>query len=115
MLSTKLAPVAIVFRSHRLAPIFDQNSAWISVRPWQGKPQRTLLAGILSRALLFPHHRAKLFRRGVKLSIAEQKDRSADLVPGTQGQCLAVGMSFSERKKNLFAGHLFSNFLSSRA
>ena len=32
-----------------------------------------------------------------------------------QGQCLAVGMSFSERKKNLFAGHLFSNFLSSRA
>ena len=33
----------------------------------------------------------------------------------SQGQCLAVGMSFSERKKNLFAGHLFSNFLSSRA
>ena len=35
--------------------------------------------------------------------------------PAEQGQCLAVGMSFSERKKNLFAGHLFSNFLSSRA
>jgi len=32
-----------------------------------------------------------------------------------QGQCLAMGMSFSERKKNLFAGHLRRDFLSSRA
>ena len=32
-----------------------------------------------------------------------------------QGQCLAMGMSFSEREKNLFAGHLFRDFLSSRA
>jgi len=32
-----------------------------------------------------------------------------------QGQCLATGMSFNEREKNLFAGHLFRDFLSSRA
>jgi hypothetical protein len=32
-----------------------------------------------------------------------------------QGQCLAMGMSFSEREKNLFAGHLFGDFLSWRA
>jgi|SRR5690242_114820 len=33
----------------------------------------------------------------------------------TQGQCLAMGMSFGEREKSLFAGHLFRDFLSSRA
>jgi hypothetical protein len=33
----------------------------------------------------------------------------------SQGQCLAMGMSFSEREKNLFAGHLFGDFLSWRA
>src|SRR5271165_3535214 len=33
----------------------------------------------------------------------------------TQGQCLAMGMWFSEREKNLFAGHLRRDFLSSRA
>ena len=32
-----------------------------------------------------------------------------------QGQCLAMGMWFSEREKNLFAGHLRRDFLSSRA
>jgi hypothetical protein len=32
-----------------------------------------------------------------------------------QGQCLATGMWFSEREKNLFAGLLFRDFLSSRA
>ena len=32
-----------------------------------------------------------------------------------QGQCLAMGMGFSEREKNLFAGHLRRDFLSSRA
>jgi hypothetical protein len=32
-----------------------------------------------------------------------------------QGQCLAMGMSFGEREKSLFAGHLFRDFLSSRA
>ena len=32
-----------------------------------------------------------------------------------QGQCLAMGMSFSEKEKNLFAGHLRRDFLSSRA
>jgi hypothetical protein len=32
-----------------------------------------------------------------------------------QGQCLAMGMWFNEREKNLFAGHLFRDFLSSRA
>ena len=32
-----------------------------------------------------------------------------------QCQCLAMVMSFSERKKNLFAGHLRRDFLSSRA
>jgi len=32
-----------------------------------------------------------------------------------QGQCLAMGMWFSEREKNLFAGHLGRDFLSSRA
>ena len=34
---------------------------------------------------------------------------------GYQGQCLAMCISFSERRKNLFAGHLFRDFLSSRA
>src|SRR5271165_1740562 len=33
----------------------------------------------------------------------------------SQGQCLAMGMWFSEREKNLFAGHLRRDFLSSRA
>ena len=32
-----------------------------------------------------------------------------------QGQCLVVGKSFSEREKNLFAGLLSRDFLSSRA
>jgi len=32
-----------------------------------------------------------------------------------QGQCLAMGMWFSEREKNLFAEHLRRDFLSSRA
>src|SRR5271165_1308372 len=32
-----------------------------------------------------------------------------------QGQCPAMGMWFSEREKNLFAGHLRRDFLSSRA
>jgi hypothetical protein len=32
-----------------------------------------------------------------------------------QGQCLAMGMWFSEKEKNLFAGHLRRDFLSSRA
>ena len=32
-----------------------------------------------------------------------------------QGQCLAMGMWFSEREKNLFAGLLRRDFLSSRA
>jgi len=32
-----------------------------------------------------------------------------------QGQCPVMGMSFSERTKNLFAGHLRRDFLSSRA
>jgi hypothetical protein len=32
-----------------------------------------------------------------------------------QGQCLAMGMWFNEREKNLFAGHLFRDFLSLRA
>ena len=27
-----------------------------------------------------------------------------------QGQCLAMGMWFNEREKNLFAGHLFRDF-----
>src|SRR5271166_1599439 len=31
-----------------------------------------------------------------------------------QGQCLAMGMWFSEREKTLFAGHLRRDFLSSR-
>jgi len=33
----------------------------------------------------------------------------------SQGQCPVMGMSFSERNKNLFAGHLRRDFLSSRA
>jgi hypothetical protein len=32
-----------------------------------------------------------------------------------QGQCLAMDMWFIEREKNLFAGHLRRDFLSSRA
>jgi hypothetical protein len=36
-------------------------------------------------------------------------------VDSEQGQCLAMGMWFNEREKNLFAGHLFRDFLSSRA
>jgi hypothetical protein len=32
----------------------------------------------------------------------------------TQGQCIAMGMSFSENEKSLFAGHFLRDFLSSR-
>ena len=52
---------------------------------------------------------------------AEQKYRSIfehcleGIFQTTQGQCLAMGMSFSEKEKNLFAGHLRRDFLSSRA
>ena len=35
--------------------------------------------------------------------------------PLGQGQCLAMDMWFIEREKNLFAGHLRRDFLSSRA
>jgi hypothetical protein len=37
------------------------------------------------------------------------------LSANAQGQCPVMGMSFSERTKNLFAGHLRRDFLSSRA
>jgi hypothetical protein len=32
-----------------------------------------------------------------------------------QGQCVAMGRSFAENEKSLFAGHLLRDFLSSRA
>jgi hypothetical protein len=40
---------------------------------------------------------------------------AGDQPPIIQGQCLAMCISFSERRKNLFAGHSRRDFLSSRA
>ncbi len=60
-----------------------------------------------------------------KRTSSQRRSSAQKLLPGaaalsvghgwTQGQCLAMGMWFSEREKNLFAGHLRRDFLSSRA
>src|SRR5271167_3242063 len=47
-------------------------------------------------------------------SVCQRQSRRGS-VSERQGQCLAMGMWFSEREKNLFAGHLRRDFLSSRA
>jgi hypothetical protein len=52
----------------------------------------------------------------MQLRVRNGKGAKGRVLPlSKQGQCLAMGMSFSEKEKNLFAGHLRRDFLSSRA
>ena len=54
--------------------------------------------------------------RQIAALVSDTPDRTEVFrLGGSQGQCPVMGMSFSERNKNLFAGHLRRDFLSSRA
>ena len=53
--------------------------------------------------------------QGIETIILHEGDGTTAEMAAPQGQCLAMDMWFIEREKNLFAGHLRRDFLSSRA